>query len=82
MTTTTGGAARVMAWLERWLQTEWPHLEVYLTSVTDHWATASVAGPRSRDVVQRGVRRHRLLARRRFRSWRAARARSPACRRA
>ncbi len=52
MTTTTGGAARVMAWLERWLQTEWPQLEVYLTSVTDHWATAAVAGPRSRKVVQ------------------------------
>ncbi len=52
MTTTTGGAARVMAWLERWLQTEWPHLQVYLTSVTDHWATAAVAGPASRAVVQ------------------------------
>ena len=52
MTTTTGGAARVMAWLERWLQTEWPQLEVYLTSVTDHWATAAVAGPGSRKVVQ------------------------------
>ena len=52
MTTTTGGAARVMAWLERWLQTEWPHLKVYLTSVTDHWATAAVAGPKSRDVLQ------------------------------
>jgi len=52
MTTTTGGAARVMAWLERWLQTEWPHLDVYLTSVTDHWATIAVAGPDSRKVVQ------------------------------
>lgn len=52
MTTTTGGAARVMAWLERWLQTEWPHLEVYLTSVTDHWATAAVVGPNSRKVLQ------------------------------
>lgn len=51
MTTTTGGAARVMAWLERWLQTEWTHLKVYLTSVTDHWATAAVAGPLSRSVV-------------------------------
>ncbi len=27
MTTTTGGAARVLAWLEEWLQTEWPDLE-------------------------------------------------------
>jgi sarcosine oxidase, subunit alpha len=52
MTTTTGGAARVMAWLERWLQTEWPHLKVYLTSVTDHWATAAIAGPNSRKVVE------------------------------
>jgi sarcosine oxidase subunit alpha len=53
MTTTTGGAARVMAWLERWLQTEWPHLRVFLTSVTDHWATAAVVGPRSRAVLER-----------------------------
>jgi sarcosine oxidase, subunit alpha len=52
MTTTTGGAARVMAWLERWLQTEWPHLKVYLTSVTDHWATAAIVGPHSRKIVQ------------------------------
>jgi sarcosine oxidase subunit alpha len=52
MTTTTGGAARVMTWLERWLQTEWPHFKVYLTSVTDHWATAAVVGPKSRAVMQ------------------------------
>ncbi|HEX6633440.1 MAG TPA: sarcosine oxidase subunit alpha family protein [Usitatibacter sp.] len=52
MTTTTGGAARVMAWLERWLQTEWPHFRVYLTSVTDHFATAAVVGPKSRDVLR------------------------------
>lgn len=53
MHTTTGGAARVMAWLERWLQTEWPHLKVYLTSVTDHWATTAVVGPKSRTVLQK-----------------------------
>jgi sarcosine oxidase subunit alpha len=52
MTTTTGGAARVMTWLERWLQTEWPHLKVYLTSVTEHFATAAVVGPKSREVLQ------------------------------
>ena len=50
--TTTGGAARVLAWLERWLQTEWPQLQVYLTSVTDHWATTAVAGPKSRALLQ------------------------------
>lgn len=52
MTTTTGGAPRVLAWLERWLQTEWPDMKVYLTSVTDHWATIAVAGPNSRAVLQ------------------------------
>ena len=51
MHTTTGGAASVFAWMERWLQTEWPELEVFLTSVTDHWATAAVVGPASRKVV-------------------------------
>ncbi|MDN0076386.1 sarcosine oxidase subunit alpha family protein [Crenobacter sp. SG2303] len=53
MTTTSGGAARVMNWMERWLQTEWPHLKVHLTSVTDHWATFAVAGPNSRRVLQK-----------------------------
>jgi sarcosine oxidase, subunit alpha len=51
LTTTTGGAARVMASLERWLQTEWPELKVYLTSVTDHWANISVNGPNSRKLL-------------------------------
>lgn len=51
MTTTTGGAARVLAWLEEWLQTEWPELKVYLTSTTDQWAAISIAGPKSREVV-------------------------------
>ena len=53
MHTTTGGAARVLAWLERWLQTEWPHLKVYLTTVTDHWATTVVAGPKSRELLKK-----------------------------
>ena len=52
MHTTTGGAARVLAWLERWLQTEWPHLKVYLTTVTDHWATTAIVGPKSRDLLK------------------------------
>ncbi len=51
MTTTTGGAANVLNWLEKWYQTEWPELEVYMTSVTDHWATAALVGPKSREVL-------------------------------
>jgi sarcosine oxidase, subunit alpha len=53
VTTTTGGAARVLDWLEEWLQTEWPDLEVYCTSVTEQWATLAVAGPRSRAILAR-----------------------------
>lgn len=53
MTTTTGGAARVLSWMERWLQTEWPQLKVRLASVTDHWATFAVAGPKSRAVLRK-----------------------------
>lgn len=51
MTTTTGNAAAVLDWLEEWHQTEWPDLDVSFTSVTDHWATVAVAGPRAREVV-------------------------------
>jgi sarcosine oxidase subunit alpha len=51
MTTTTGNAAAVLDWLEEWLQTEWPDLRVWCTSVTDHWATVAIVGPRSRDVL-------------------------------
>ncbi|MBO0827638.1 MAG: (2Fe-2S)-binding protein [Streptosporangiales bacterium] len=51
MSTTTGNAAAVLDWLEEWLFTEWPELDVRCTSVTDHWATVAIAGPRSRDVV-------------------------------
>jgi sarcosine oxidase, subunit alpha len=50
-TTTTGGAAAVLDWMEEWLQTEWPDFRVRLTSVTDHWADVAVVGPRSREVV-------------------------------
>ena len=50
-TTTTGGAAAVLDWMEEWLQTEWPNLKVRLTSVTDHWAAVAVVGPRSREVI-------------------------------
>jgi sarcosine oxidase subunit alpha len=51
VTTTTGGAARVLAHMEEYLQTEWPHLRVFLTSVTEQWAVIAVQGPRSRDVI-------------------------------
>lgn len=53
LTTTTGGAANVLSWLESWLQTEWPELDVYLTSLTDHFSTIAVAGPNSRALLKK-----------------------------
>jgi len=53
MTTTTGGAANVLGKLEEYLQTEWPELDVYLSSVTDHYATASVCGPNSKKILNK-----------------------------
>ncbi|MBV8653215.1 MAG: sarcosine oxidase subunit alpha, partial [Alphaproteobacteria bacterium] len=51
MTTTSGKADAVFGWLDEWLQCEWPDLDVYLTSVTTHWATVMLAGPKSREVL-------------------------------
>ena len=51
LTTGTGHAGPVMAHLERYAQVVWPDLDVHLTSVTDQWAAAAVAGPRSRDLL-------------------------------
>ena len=56
MTTTTGGAARVLGWLEEWLQTEWPDLKVYCTSVTEHISTIALVGPKSRQLLQELVK--------------------------
>ncbi|CUB05034.1 sarcosine oxidase subunit alpha [Marinomonas fungiae] len=52
MTTTSGGAATVLTWLELYHQTEWPELEVYFTSVTDHWSTMTISGPNSRKLLE------------------------------
>ncbi len=49
--TTSGNAARVLAWMEEWLQTEWPELRVYCASVTEQLATASVSGPLARRLL-------------------------------
>ncbi|MCY4229975.1 MAG: sarcosine oxidase subunit alpha family protein [Alphaproteobacteria bacterium] len=52
MTTTSGNAAAVLEWLETWLQTEWPTLRVYCTSVTEQWGTITVSGPQARALVE------------------------------
>ena len=51
VTTTTGGAPRVLALMEDYLQTEWPHLKVWLTSTTEQWAVIALQGPAARTVL-------------------------------
>ena len=52
VTTTTGGAARVMNHMEDYLQTEFPRLNVWLTSISEQWAVIAVQGPKSRDIIE------------------------------
>lgn len=53
ITTTSGQANGVAAWLEEWRQCEWPNLRVSVAQVTDQWATLTLAGPRAREVLAR-----------------------------
>jgi sarcosine oxidase subunit alpha len=55
VTTTTGGAAGVLARMEDYLQTEWADLSVWLTSTTEQWAVIAVQGPAAREVLQQLV---------------------------
>ncbi len=52
VTTTTGGAARVLNMMEDYLQTEWPDLQVWLTSTTEQWATVALQGPNARKLLE------------------------------
>jgi sarcosine oxidase subunit alpha len=38
--------------MEDWLQTEWPELKVYCTSVTEQWAVVGVSGPNARRLMR------------------------------
>jgi sarcosine oxidase subunit alpha len=52
VTTTTGGAAGVLNMMEDYRQTEWPNLDVWLTSITEQWAVFAVQGPNARRVLE------------------------------
>ncbi|SMX22549.1 sarcosine oxidase subunit alpha family protein [Boseongicola aestuarii] len=55
MTTTTANAVLVFRNLEFARQCLWPDLDVHLISTTDAWAQFSVAGPKSRALMQKAV---------------------------
>jgi sarcosine oxidase subunit alpha len=50
--TTSGGADRIGAMMEEWLQCEWRSLQVLVDDSTAQWATFTIAGPRAREVVK------------------------------
>ena len=51
--TTTGGADRIHAHMEEWLQTEWWDWKVYVANVTEAWAQFAVVGPNARKVLEK-----------------------------
>ncbi|MEL7344222.1 MAG: sarcosine oxidase subunit alpha family protein [Pseudomonadota bacterium] len=50
--TTSGGADRIHAHMEEWLQTEWWDWKVYTANLTENFAQIAVVGPKARDVLQ------------------------------
>ncbi|MGE8942507.1 sarcosine oxidase subunit alpha family protein [Leptospira interrogans] len=52
VTTTTGGAPRVLHMMEDYLQTEFPDLKAWLTSTTEQWGVIAVQGPKARAVLE------------------------------
>jgi sarcosine oxidase subunit alpha len=53
MSTTTANAGKVMQHLEFCHQVLWSELDVQMVSVTEQWAQYAIAGPRSRELLQR-----------------------------
>ncbi len=50
--TTTGGADRIHAHMEDWLQCEWWDWKVYVANVTEQWGQVAVVGPEARKVLE------------------------------
>jgi sarcosine oxidase subunit alpha len=50
--TTSGGADRIHAWMEDWLQCEWWDWQVYTANLTEQFAQIAVVGPGARAVLE------------------------------
>ncbi len=53
VSTTTANAGRIMKHLNYCAQVLWPELDVQIASISEAWAQYSVAGPRSRELLQK-----------------------------
>jgi sarcosine oxidase, subunit alpha len=51
--TTTGGADRIHAHMEDWLQCEWWDWKVYVANVTEQYAQIAVVGPMARKLLEK-----------------------------
>ncbi len=51
--TTTGGADRIHAHMEEWLQTEWWDMKVFVANLTEQYAQIAVVGPNARKVLEK-----------------------------
>ena len=51
--TTTGGADRIHAHMEDWLQCEWWDWQVYTANVTEEFAQIAVVGPKARALLEK-----------------------------
>ncbi|PWJ15845.1 sarcosine oxidase subunit alpha family protein [Jannaschia seohaensis] len=51
--TTTGGADRIHAWMEDWLQCEWWDWKVHVVNLTEQFAQIAVVGPNARKVLEK-----------------------------
>jgi sarcosine oxidase subunit alpha len=51
--TTTGGADRIHAHMEDWLQCEWWDWQVYTANVTEQYAQVAVVGPNARKLLEK-----------------------------
>ncbi|MFN4098958.1 MAG: sarcosine oxidase subunit alpha family protein [Pararhodobacter sp.] len=50
--TTSGGADRIHAWMEDWLQCEWWDWQVHVVNLTEQFAQIAVVGPNARKVLE------------------------------
>ena len=50
--TTSGGADRIHAWMEDWLQCEWWDWQVFTANVTEQYGQIAVVGPNARKLLE------------------------------
>jgi sarcosine oxidase subunit alpha len=50
--TTSGGADRIHAWMEDWLQCEWWDWQVFTANLTEQYAQIAVVGPNARKLLE------------------------------